>query len=71
MFSSFAPPQLNLHLTDTHNDLHPQHISCIQASGIAGKHFQTTNCSPIPSRQIVVLVDFLDPLLHGVLEAIF
>ena len=65
----FRDALVHLNLAKTHNFLHPQLISCIYVSEIAGK------CSKkiivhlyLLSSQLFQLVCFLDPLLHGLLE---
>ena len=62
----------HLHLIDMHFIWHKQLTGCMHTSVIASKHFKTTSSQSVPScnKSIVLIVYFLDPLLHGLLEAI-
>ena len=60
-----------LHLINTRFVLHSQLISCMHESEKASKHIQTTSIPYVPSWQAIALVlYFLDPLSHGLLETI-
>ena len=61
-----------LQLIDMHFVLHKQLIDCMSIIWITSKHFQTTSGQSVQSchKSIVSVGLFLDPLLHGLLEAI-
>ena len=69
----FRDASEHAHLIDMHFVLHKQLIGCTHTTVIASKHFQIISSQSLPSchKSIVsAIVYFLDPLLHGLVEAI-